>query len=375
MKDNRPRLQDLCGLLHRLYPPALAESWDNVGLQVGDPMQKIDRILIALDADVNSLHQARQRQCQLLLTHHPLIFKPLSRISSQDSSGSLIFSAIRDQIAIVCAHTNLDRAADGLNDWLAAHLQLEQVEVLQPLSPGYLLKLVVYVPADHHQTVAEALFAAGAGQLGRYDHCAFASTGQGSFRPLAGSDPFVGQVGVTTEVEEVRLETLVPRPQLRRVLAQLLKAHPYEEVAYDLLPLDNPVPHLGLGRIGRLPQAVTLIELAERCKTELGCHQLRLVGEATRPVRKIAVCGGSGASLIGEASRQGADVLVTGDIKYHDACLARDLGLALLDAGHFATEQIICAGLQQALTRALTASPWSVAIETAQQQQDPFTFI
>lgn len=365
------RVQDLLGLLHGLYPPDLAEEWDNVGLQVGDPAAPVERILVALDPTSAALAAASAEGAQLLVTHHPLLFKPLRRLTPDDPVGRVVWQAVRDGVAIAAAHTNLDVAADGLNCWLADRLGLTAAEPLQDV-PGRLLKLVVFVPAEHAEQVAEALFAGGAGQIGAYDQCSFRTPGVGTFRPGSGTTPFIGEIGQRARVEEVRLETIVPQRRLNKVLDKLIKAHPYEEVAYDLIPLANQLPGAGLGRIGRLAGPVALTVLADRVKAVLESSSLRLVGAPEREVAKVAVCGGSGAGLIHEAKRQGADVLVTGDIKYHEARLAEELDLALLDAGHFATERLAAGKLAARLGEEASARGWRLDVLVHDGERDPF---
>ena len=372
MGERVARVQDLLGLLHGLYPPDLAEEWDNVGLQVGDPTVPAERALIALDPSLAAVEAAIACGARALVTHHPLIFKPLRRMTPEDPVGRVVWAAARGNVAILSAHTNLDVATDGLNVWLAERLGLASTAPLQAMS-GNLYKLVVYVPEGHEETVAEALFSGGAGQIGRYDECSFRSAGTGTFRPGAGTTPFVGTHGERARVAELRLETVVPQRRLSRVLEKLLKAHPYEEVAYDLLPLANQLPDTGLGRIGRLEAAVSLKAFAAQVREALDCRSLRLVGGEERTVSKIAVCGGSGASLIPEAQRRGADVLVTGDIKYHEARLAEDLGLALIDAGHFATERLAVEGLAARLGAGAAARGWTLDIRLHDGERDPFT--
>ena len=371
MTSRTARVQDLLGLLHGLYPPDLAEEWDNVGLQVGDPTAPVERVLVALDPGGSAVAAASGQGAQLLVTHHPLLFKPLQRLTPEDPVGRVVWQAVRNGVAIVSAHTNLDVAADGLNDWLAARLELTAAEPLQPTA-GHLFKLVVFVPADHVEAVAEALFAAGAGHLGGYDQCSFRTAGVGTFRPGPGTTPFIGEAGRRERVEEARLEIVVPQRRLSRVLEKLIKAHPYEEVAYDLVPLANTLPGTGLGRIGHLVEPVTLTALADRLKVVLDCQTVRLVGAPERAVGKVAVCGGSGAGLIQEAKRRGADVLVTGDVQYHEARLAEDLGLALLDAGHFATERPAVGELAARLGAGAAARGWRLDILIHDGERDPF---
>ena len=366
------RVQDLLGALNGLYPPDLAEEWDNVGLQVGDPNAPVSRVLVALDPSSAAVAAARVQGAELLVTHHPLLFKPLRRLTPDDPVGAVIWPAVQGGVAIISAHTNLDVAPAGLNCWLAARLDLQESEPLQTIS-GRLLKLVVYVPAGHEEAVADALFAAGAGQIGAYDQCSFRSAGTGTFRPGPGTTPFIGKSGEREAVAEVRLETIVPQRRLNKVLDRLLKVHPYEEVAYDLLPLANALPGTGLGRLGRLAEPQSLANLGDRAKAALACRSVRLVGDPEQKVARIAVCGGSGAGLIQEAKRRGADVLVTGDVRYHDARLAEELGLALVDAGHFATEALAVAGLTTTLNQLAATNQWSLDVIAYEDERDPFT--
>lgn len=373
-KERTARIQDLVGLVHSLFPPSLAEDWDNVGLQVGDPAAPVRRVLVALDPSERALAQAIELGAEALLTHHPLLLRPLKQLTPRDETGRVVLAAARQQVAVLCAHTNLDRAAGGLNDWLADRLGLAGAV---PLAAGDadLLKLVVYVPQGHEAAVADALFAAGAGRIGGYDRCSFRSPGTGTFRPGAETRPFLGRVGEVEEAAEIRLETILPGSLAGKALEKMGRVHPYEEVAYDLYPLANRRPDVGLGRIGRLPESVPLKEFAARAKTALGCSALRAVGSLDAPVSKVAVCGGSGASLVSEAARQGADVLVTGDVKYHEARLAESLGLALLDAGHFATERIVATELAALLRQCCSERGWTIEFVEMGEETDPFAVV
>ncbi|HEX9872851.1 MAG TPA: Nif3-like dinuclear metal center hexameric protein [Deferrimonas sp.] len=373
-KERIVRIQELIGLVHSLYPPALAEEWDNVGLQVGDPAAAVSRVMVALDPGEAALAEARRSNAQALLTHHPLLFRPLHTLVPTDETGRVLFSAVKNDIAILCAHTNLDRGRDGLNDWLAGRLGLVDAAVLAP-GVADLLKLTVFVPAGYEEAVAEALFRGGAGRIGRYDRCAFRTVGTGTFRPGAGANPFIGAVGSSEEVREVRLETVLPRDRLTRVLERMVKAHPYEEVAYDVVPLANRRSDVGLGRIGRLAETTTLGAFALRVKEALGATAVRISGETAGKVSKVAVCGGSGASLLGEALRQGADVLVTGDVKYHEARAAESQGIALIDAGHFATEHLMVPELARTLRQGAKERGLKIEFIELEGEKDPFTAI
>jgi dinuclear metal center YbgI/SA1388 family protein len=375
MKTHTLHLHEVIGIIHQLYPPDLAEEWDNVGLQVGEPDSSVERIMVALDPTFANLEHARKHKCQLLLTHHPLIFKPLKQISTSDPTGNCIAFALRHNINIVCAHTNLDSGANGLNDWLAAVLDLKQTRVLQPSRQEEFFKLIVYVPDSHAEEVKEALFKGGAGHIGQYDKCAFSLRGRGQFRPLEGSAPFIGSSGELESVDETRIETIVPQRKLDKVLKQMFRAHPYEEVAYDLFDLRNRNENTGLGRIGRLETPVTLEKFAHACKERLGCAGLRMVGAPDARAQRIAVCSGSGGSAMFAAKFSGADTMVTGDLKYHEAQTAVELGLNIIDAGHFATEIIAAEGLRRTLAPELENRGYTTEIITAPNEHDPFTFI
>jgi len=372
-KERIARIQDLVGLVHSLYPPALAEEWDNVGLQVGEGAAELKSVLICLDPNEKALDAAVAAGAQAIVAHHPLLFRPLRSLVPADETGRVLYRAVREGVAIFCVHTNLDRGRNGLNDWLAARLG---VAAAKPLAAGgELLKLVVFVPSGYESQVADALFAGGAGEVGRYDRCSFRSSGTGTFRPGPGATPFIGRAAETEAVRELRLETVLPREVAGRAVERMLKAHPYEEVAYDLIPLTNRRSDVGLGRIGRLEQALTLGEFALQVKTVLGANSLRLVGDAGRRVAKVALCGGSGSSLLAEAVRQGADVLVTGDVKYHEAKNAESQGIALIDGGHFATEQLMVEGLSAVLRREAEKKGLNVVFHEMKGESDPFRTI
>lgn len=370
-KQKAACLADIIGLLNQLCPPDLAEEWDNVGLQVGDLSAKIDRILVCLDAEEIAIQEAHHQGAQLIISHHPLIFKPIKRLSPTDMTGRVLFQAIKQDIAVVSAHTNLDRAADGLNDWLAERLGVNDVIPLERHVDGHFHKLVVYVPLGHEVEVRDAILAAGAGRIGAYDHCSFSSCGTGTFRGSQGTQPFIGTPGEIEATEEVRLETIVPAFALNKAVARMLKAHPYEEVAYDLIPLANGRLDVGLGRIGYLEKTVSLQTFAEQVKAALQLSSLTLVGDLQQKISKVAVCGGTGMSMFSTAARQGADCLVTADIKFHEAQRARAEGVTLIDAGHFATEQIMVAELAKRLKKVTTERQFDVEIIEMTAESNP----
>lgn len=367
-----PKTADIVGIINKIAPVALAEAWDNPGLQVGDPAARVTRVMVALDPTPDVIDSAITASCQLLVTHHPLIFKPLNSISTATPQGALIQKAIKGGLSIVSLHTNYDIAGGGLNDLLAGKLGLSSCVPLKITTTCELVKLVVFVPVDHLEKVRSALFPYIAAQ-GAYRDCSFSAGGTGTFTPLDGAEPYTGTVGVLATVAEERLELLILRAQLPRAVKTLLAAHPYEAPAFDIYPLLNEGEKLGLGRIGRLPEPVTLAEYACRLRKTLSAPALRYVGNPDARISKVALCSGSGASLLRDAARSGADLLVTGDIKYHEARDAEDLGLALIDAGHFPTEIIMVHEITERLGRALvTAGYAECKVEACRTETDPF---
>lgn len=335
------RTNDITNIMEKFFPLQLAESWDNAGLQLGSLHAPVSRVLIALDVDQEVMQFARQERVELIITHHPLIFNSLKSVDFDSPTGRLLKELIDADITVYSAHTNLDAAERGLSQVLAERVGLEDIRPLDAHRAENLMKLVVYVPYEHEPAVRKAVLDAGAGHIGQYRDCSYRSMGTGTFRPLAGSRPFLGQEGILEEVAEIRLETVLPAAMSGQVVQAMLNAHPYEEVAYDLYNLANPGPIYSLGRAGQLGTAVTLADFSRQVKSRLGLDYVQVVGDQGRMVRKIAVVSGSGASFISKASEQNCDVLVTGDLKYHEARLALELGLAVVDAGHQGTEQIV----------------------------------
>ena len=330
--------------------------------------------MVALDATPAVVESALASKCQMLLTHHPLIFKPLKSISTATSQGRLIHTAIRGGLSVVSMHTNYDIVDGGLNDLLAERLGLSSCTPLQITSKQELVKLAAFVPHDHLDQVRTALLPYAVA-LGAYQDCSFAAPGEGTFTPLPGTTPFVGTVGEREHVAEQRLEILIDRAGLPRTIKALLSAHPYEEPAFDIYPVLNEGTLIGLGRIGRLPSTVALSDFAAQLGKNLSAPGMRYVGDPATEITKVAVCSGSGASLMRAAVRAGADVLVTGDVRYHDARDAEDLGLALIDAGHFPTEIIMVDAATVKLKRMLEEAGYEgCEVLACRVENNPFRF-
>lgn len=358
-----------------MAPSALAESWDNSGLQLGDPAADITRIMVSLDATPAVIASALESRCNLLVTHHPLIFTPQKSLSAATPLGGLIHAAIRNNLAVVSMHTSYDCAEGGLNDLLAERIGLSGCGPLQVTSRTELAKLVVYVPREQLESVRSALLP-HAEQLGPYGGCSFSAPGEGTFTPLDGANPFIGSVGSRERVAECRLELLVDRGRVPRAVKALLAAHPYEEPAFDLYPLLNEGRPSGLGRVGRLPVPLSLVELADHLRRELDAPGLRFVGAPDSPLSRVALCSGSGASLLRAALRAGAQVLVTGDVKYHEAREAEELGIALIDAGHFPTEIIMVEEVSRRLGSLLARAGYDACqVVPCRLERDPFRIL
>ena len=362
-------------LVHDLYPPHHAAAWDNVGLQVGDPDWPVERVLVALDVTGRVVDEAAGGPPTLVLAHHPLLFRPLARLTPDSATGRTALRAARAGVAVAAAHTNLDVAVDGAgtSDPVARALDLQEVTPLDTdVLEGRRLKLVTFVPRGDVDGVVDALAEAGAGTIGDYTRCHFRVDGTGSFRPGEGADPHVGRVGEVHEEAEARVEMELPRGRVGAVLAALVASHPYEEVAYDLVPVVDVDGH-GLGLVGQLPGPLPLRAVAARLRDALPAPHLRHAGEPDRLVRRVAVVGGAGDSHIGAAMAAGADVYVTGDLRHHVTLDALEQGLALIDAGHHATESAAMphwidrlrdAGARRQLqapviASAVDTSPWS----------------
>lgn len=354
------RLQTITNALEKIAPRALAESWDNVGLQIGHPNQGVNRIMAVLDITDENVRWAIDNKIDLIIAHHPLILKPISHIRSDMAQGALLSNLIKNNIAVFILHTNIDMANGGLNDSLAEKLGLVNVEILKISNEEKLYKIVTFVPKTHYEQVFKIMMSKGAGHIGNYSHCAFQCDGKGSFLPLENSQPFIGTNGRLEVVEEVRLETIVGEKHLNKVVNAMIKAHPYEEVAYDVYTLNNKGVKSGLGRKGLLQNKVSLHDFACHVKEKLSVLTVGVIGSYDKTISKVAVCGGSGSSLINDAYFAGLDVLVTGDVKYHEAQMATALGIAVVDAGHFATEIHIAEFLAKYLKLRIKVEKWKI---------------
>ena len=331
------KLAELCHYLDAAIPLSFQEGYDNSGLQVGFAEHEISAALLTIDITEEVIDEAIKKGCNLVISHHPLIFNSIKKITGQSYTERILARAIKDDIAIYSAHTNLDNVEFGVSRKMALKLNLKNVKVLEPLK-NRLLKLVTFIPESHLEKVRTALFEAGAGVIGNYDQCGFTVAGKGSFRAGDKANPFVGEPRKIHFENEIRLETVLFSHLKAKVIKALIAAHPYEEVAFDLYPLDNDNIETGMGCIGEFDQPMSEVDFLDLFSSVFDARSVRYSKLTGRPVKNVALCGGSGAALIGNAISSGADAFVTADIKYHNFFDA-DNKILLVDAGHFESEK------------------------------------
>ncbi|MBI1346104.1 Nif3-like dinuclear metal center hexameric protein [bacterium] len=361
------RLQDIIAELESLAPPYLAESWDNTGLLLGDRTTDIQRVMTCLTLTPDVVAEAVARNVQLMVSHHPLMFKPLQRITADTIEGQTLWNLAKHGIAVYSPHTSWDNAPLGINQQLAERLKLHDVEpIRRQMSPaGY--KLVTFVPVDTLDVVQRALWDAGCGEIGNYTCCSFVSPGHGSFWGNSSAEPVVGQSGQLERVEELRLEVLCPKSRLQSALAALRLAHTYEEPAIDVIPVESLASPHGAGRMGTLAKPCTLTELAATVREKLPSSSVQFVGDPQTKVSRVGIACGSAAEFWKESRQAGCDVLLTGESRFHGCLEVRDAGFAMILAGHFATEHL---GMEQ-LAALLSERCSGLTVTASQWERDP----
>lgn len=362
-------VEDVEHIMEQWAPRWAAWERDNVGLQIGDRRRRVRRVLLSLDVTKDVVREAIRRNIDLVISHHPLLFRPPTSISASERVGELVLLLAEHRIALYSAHTNLDFTRDGVSFSLARTLGLQQPRFLEPLKE-HLAKIAVFVPQAYVNDVRSKMSAVGAGTIGDYSSCSFQTNGQGTFRGSEKSHPFEGKPGTLESVEEVRLEMVLPRARVSDVIRAMKSAHPYEEVAYDLYPLLNESPNHGMGAVGELRTAISLKSFLKSVKKELRSTSLRYVGDLNKKVRTIAVCGGSGSDLLETAIRSGVDALVTADIKYH-AYHDAEGRIALVDAGHWETEHVVLPVVARKLRDAFDHVREKVSILVTKKRTSP----
>lgn len=366
---------DIVTVLKQWAPLSLKESWDNPGLLIGDPNEKVEKVLTTLDVMMDTVDYAIENGVQMIVSHHPVIFNGLKSIRTDTYSGKMYQKLLAHHIAVFSAHTNLDSADGGVNDVLAGLLGLQHTQGLVPVAEDKLYKLAVYVPESHAQRIRQALGEAGAGFIGNYRDTSFSVKGEGRFQPQAGTHPFIGSVGKVETVDEERIETIVPESRLPKVLNAMLAVHPYEEPAYDLYPLKNAGHPFMMGRIGDLPQPQPAMTVLQMIKKVLHRDALAYAGDTNVTVEKVALLGGGGAEFIGLAKQAGAQLYLTGDVKYHDAQEAVRQGIVVADGGHFGTEHPVVAEICRRLSEASEKYGWQIQCATDPTSQDMLNYL
>ncbi len=361
-------VEDLERSIEGLVPRALAESWDNVGLLVGRRGIEVRKVLVALDLTEDVVVEAVTGEYQAVITHHPLIFAPLKRVTDRDRVGVFVTQLVAADVSLIACHTNLDAAPGGLNDLVARELGLADLSPLVRMSAGR-MKLVGFVPEEALEVVSKAVFAAGAGRVGAYEGCSFETRGQGTFVARAEARPAIGRVGVPERMPEVRFETVVPVGRVAFVVQAFIAAHPYEEPAFDIYPVEDVLTAGGQGRVGRTRTQISLVSLAETAAEVFGLPEVCFAGDPERLIDTVAVVTGSGSGLM-EAAGAAADAFITGDLKYHDADRAASMGLALLQIPHDHLETWAMA--RWAETLAATLSGEGVVVDFSKRGRSPW---
>jgi len=362
-------------LLNRIAPPRLAESWDNVGLQVGSPNWPVKKVWTALDPLPHVVESACENHVDLLITHHPLFFKPIKRIDGDSALGRITEMALSRRLSIVAAHTNLDSVAGGVNDALAQRMGLNHTRVLSGPADADQVKLVVFVPTTDLNKVLDALFEINAGHIDSYSCCTFRCEGVGTFLPGEDAKPAVGQRGKVNEVRENRIEIITPRSDVDRLIDAVKKAHPYESVPCDVYPLIGNDLKAGLGRLADLASPLSLKAFAAHLKRVLNLSVVKVAGDAKMKLETVALCSGSGASLMPAGISSGAQAYISGDLGYHTARDAEQAGIALIDIGHFGSEHLIVEVLAAFLRQATMAAGISATVEPCGIETDPFHYL
>lgn len=336
------KLHEVVAVLDRLYDPSWAESWDAVGTVAGDPDADVQSVLFAVDPVQAVADEAVRLGVDLVVTHHPLYLKPTNSVAANTAKGRVVHTLIGNGVGLHTCHTNADVPPLGVSEAMADALGLVDVLPLEDDPDPGPDKWVVFVPAESADAVAAAMHDAGAGRMGDYDRAQFQSSGIGSFRPLDGAQPAIGEVGAVETVDEIRIELVATRAEREQVRGALLQAHPYEEVAYDIIETAGRSSGRGTGRVGRLPESMRLGDFAESVRVALPAHSgaTRIAGDLQAEVRTVALCGGAGDFLLGRADASGADVYVTSDLRHHPVSEHREEtgACAVIDVPHWAAE-------------------------------------
>ncbi len=366
------RVKDIAAVVEKIAPLGLAQSWDNVGLLIGDPERPIRNVLLTIDITQAVVEEAKSLKTDLILAYHPVIWDGLKRIRTDDKSKT-VYELIRSGIAVFCIHTALDAVKGGVNDGLAEILGIEDPKPLGDYveySPQEACKIVIFVPIDALAKVSNAVFEAGAGWIGNYRDCGFSAEGTGTFLPLKGSNPAIGRRDKLEKVREYRFETIVPAAKVQAVVEAMKKAHPYEVPAFDVIKLFDYASRYGLGRIGPLARPARLNRIIEQVKRSTGAKAVGLVGDRKRLVRTAAVCAGTCGEILNRVIAGGADLYLTGELKHHQALAAQEAGLTCICLSHTVSERFILKKVAAQVKRLAG----ELNVKVSRKDADPFTW-
>jgi dinuclear metal center YbgI/SA1388 family protein len=366
---------DIIKAMEKIAPSSLAEDWDNVGLQVGQKNWAVKKVWVSLDPGLDVIEDACQNDADLLITHHPLIFKPLRSIDFSTPTGSIIRMAAQRKMAIFSSHTNLDIVAEGLNDALAEAIGLKSLKILGKPVEDDKVKLVLYVPEEYEKKILDVILQTKAGSIGEYSACTFRNRGKGTFRPGSSATPFIGKTDEFSVANEIRIETVVQKDDISEVIEYVRSHHPYETMAYDLYPLLTNDYCNGIGRIGELHEKIELKSLALKIKEKLRLKYVKISGNHELTVNRAAICTGSGSGMMKYFLSSGAQVYISGDLRYHDARDAQAANLGIIDIGHFASEHLIVDVLAKRLKRMLSEAGMNIEVKPYGLEDDPFEIV
>ncbi len=367
----KTRLSDACAAMETIAPLRLAQSWDNVGLLAGDLETAIRRVLLCIDLTPVVVDEAVRKRVQLVMAYHPPLFKPIHRLTTPGTdTAALLFRCIEKGIAVYSVHTALDAAEGGTNDRIAELCGIAQAQPLEFVGGEGAYKVVVFVPAEHVDAVADAMFKAGAGWIGDYERCSFRTPGTGTFRGGKSTNPTIGRAGRNETIDEVRLESVTPRSALPAVIDAIRRVNPYDEPAFDIYPMAK-VPTRGIGRYGNLPKSVTPATLARRLKKAIGAGYTQIVGNRDQQVTRAVICVGSAGSLPFKLSLSDRDVIITGEIRHHDALTIERHGCSAVALGHWSSERPVLEPFARALSERLPA----LEVIVSEADHDPFVAV
>ena len=362
------KIKEVIQLIEELAPLSYQESYDNAGLIVGDKNQAITGVLICLDSTEEVVQEAIDKKCNLIIAHHPIVFSGLKKLNGKNYIERTVIKAIKNDIAIYAAHTNLDNVVNGVNFKIAEKLGLKNIQILSKKNQ-LLKKIVVFCPVSHAEEVKVAMFKAGAGAIGNYSECSFNTTGIGTFKAGEYTTPFVGEIGKLQQEEELRVEVVAESLRVDGIDQEMIKAHPYEEVAYDVYQLDN-IYNIGSGIVGDLENPIEEIAFLKQVKTTFNVGSLRYTKLKEKKIQKVALCGGSGSFLLNSAISSGADVFISADFKYHQFFDAEDK-IVIADIGHYESEQFTSEIFYEILTKKIT----NFAVRLSEINTNPINYL